>query len=75
MTNKYYKINNVTGETLQIHNTGDFIKRFNPSLTGAVGFKDRIKLAGDVFLTKKFLIFFLFFPLRKQNSIPTKQKA
>ncbi|CAK87411.1 unnamed protein product (macronuclear) [Paramecium tetraurelia] len=44
-TNNYYLINNKTGEKQRVYKTGDYIKEFDPSLTGRVGFKQRLKLA------------------------------
>ncbi|CAD8164605.1 unnamed protein product [Paramecium pentaurelia] len=44
-TNNYYLINNETGDKQKVYKTADYIKEFDASLTGSVGYKDRIKLA------------------------------
>lgn len=42
---KHYLLNNETGEMKKVHKTGDFIKEFDASLTGAVGFEERTRRA------------------------------
>lgn len=44
-TNNCYLINNETGERQRVYKTGDYIKEFDASLTGSVGYKDRVKMA------------------------------
>lgn len=47
---KYYLINNATGQMLRVHKTGDFIKEFDASLTGAVDYNERVGRAQKVSL-------------------------
>ena len=47
MNNQYLKIDNRTGRSQKVYKTGDFIKEFDPSLTGQVNFRERIVKAGD----------------------------
>ncbi|KRX09508.1 hypothetical protein PPERSA_12251 [Pseudocohnilembus persalinus] len=42
---KHYLLNNETGEMKKVLKTGDFIKEFDASLTGAVGFVERTRRA------------------------------
>ena len=46
---KYYLINNETGQSVQVHKTGDFIKEFDASLTGTVDYNQRVLKAQNVY--------------------------
>lgn len=53
--NHYFILNNVTGESIKVHRTGDFIKKFDATLTGSANYHERIERAANV-LNKNILI-------------------
>lgn len=47
-TDKYYLINNLTGESRQITKNGDYIKKFHLGLTGKANYAERVAVANGV---------------------------